>query len=102
MQAAQQTGLVNGANANNQPRPTWAEYEAWIGSKQWTVAGLHTRAGERVAFWSPPKDELLQIAVAGLNRVAELLHEAVARLLGETAERIAERTDPAAPATAPK
>ena len=102
MQAAQQTGLVNGANANSQPRPTWAEYEAWIGSKQWTVAGQDTRAGDRVAFWSPPKDELLQIAVAGLNRVAELLHEALARLLGETAARIAERIDAAAPAIAPK
>jgi hypothetical protein len=102
MQAAQQTGLVNGANANKQLRPTWAEYEAWIGSKQWTVAGQDTRVGDRVAFWSPPKDELLQIAVAGLNRVAELLHEALARFMGQTAERIAERTDPAAPAIAPK
>jgi hypothetical protein len=102
MRAAQQTGLVNGANANNQPRPTWAEYEAWIGSRQWTVAGQDTRAGDRVVFWSHPKDELLQIAVAGLNRVAELLHEALARFMGQAAERIAERTDPAAPAIAPK
>ena len=91
--AAQQTGLAPSATVNYLPGATWAEYEAWIGSKQWTVAGQDTQAGRRVAFWAQPKGELLQIAVAGLNRVAELIHAALVRVLDKAAERIAERVD---------
>jgi hypothetical protein len=100
--AAQQTGLIGATQANHQPGPTWAEYMAWIGSKQWTVAGRDTQNGRSVPFWNLPSDELLQIAVAGLNRVAELLHKALVQLLDEAAERIAGRTDRAAAGSAPK
>jgi hypothetical protein len=92
-QIARQTGFASDATVNYLPATTWAEYEAWIGSKQWTVAGRDTQAGQGVAFWGQPKGELLQIAVAGLNRVAELIHATWARFWDEAAERIAERIE---------
>jgi hypothetical protein len=95
---ARQTGLTTEATVNYLPGTTWAEYEAWIGSKQWTVAGRDTQAGQGVAFWSQAKGELLQIAVARLNRVAELIHATLARFWNEAAERIAERVERAASA----
>jgi len=100
--AAEQTGLVAATQANHLPGPTWAEYMAWIGSKQWTVAWRDTQNGRSVPFWNLLNDELLQIAVAGLNRVAELLHETLVQLLDEAAERIAGRADRAAAGLAPK
>jgi hypothetical protein len=90
---ARQTGFASDATVNYLPATTWAEYEAWIGSKQWTVAGRDTQWGQGVAFWGRPKGELLQIAVAGLNRVAELIHATWTRFWDEAAERIAERTE---------
>jgi hypothetical protein len=87
--AAEQTGLVERAKPSSQSGLTWAEYTAWISSKQWTVAGRDSQKRANVAFWGEPRGQLLQIAVAGLNRVAELLHELVAPWLNQAAERIA-------------
>ncbi len=99
---AEQTGLVDQAKAISQRGPTWAEYTAWIGSKQWTVAWRDSQKRTGVAFWGEPKDELLQIAVAGLNRVAELLHELVAQWLDRAAERIAQRASSGPVPASPK
>ncbi len=100
--AAEQAGLVDTAKANTRSGPTWAEYMAWIGSKQWSVARRDRSNTAGVAFWSEPGDRLLQIAVAGLNRVAELLHELIGQWMDEAEERLAERGGPASPALAPK
>ena len=89
LRTVEQTGLVDQAKPINQRGLTWAEYTAWISSKQWTVAGRDSQKRASVAFWGEPRGQLLQIAVAGLNRVAELLHELVAQLLNQAAERIA-------------
>ena len=102
LDAAEQTGLGQAAGANAGPGPTWAEYVAWIGSKQWTVAGRDTQNGTSVPFWSRPKGELLQIAIAGLNHVAELIHEALVQILDQAAERIAERPGQPAASSVPK
>jgi hypothetical protein len=94
--AAVETGLMNGARVNTLPGPTWAEYMAWIGSKQWTVARRDRSNTNSVAIWSQPSDQLLQIAVAGLNRVAELLHELIGQWVDRAADRLAERAGRAA------
>ena len=102
LHAAEQTGLVDAEPANTRPGPTWAEYVAWIGSRQWTVAGRDTQIGSGVSFWNQPKGQLLQIAIARLNRVSELLHEALVQLLGQAAERIAGRPDRPTAGSVPK
>ena len=56
-----------------------AKFWAWIKAKQAAVAPRDTARGGLVAFWSPPQSQLLQIAVATLNRVAELLPSAIER-----------------------
>ena len=99
---AEQTGLVDRAKTSNQRGPTWAEYSAWIGSKQWTVAGRDSQNRASIAFWGQPKGELLQIAVAGLNRVAELLHDLVAQWLEQAAERTAQRASNSMAPVSPK
>lgn|GEM_PF-6976982 len=94
--SAVETGLMNGARVNTLSGPTWAEYMAWIGSKQWTVARRDGSNTNSVAIWSQPSDQLLQIAVAGLNRVAELLHELIGQWVDRAADRLAERAGRAA------
>jgi len=102
LHAAEQTGLVDVERASTKPGPTWAEYVAWIGSRQWTVAGRDTEIGSGVSFWNLPKGQLLQIAIARLNHVAELLHEALIQLLEQAGERIAGRPDWPASGSEPK
>ena len=79
------------ATASHQRGPTWSDYMAWIESQQASVAGLNTRVSAS-PFWGRPKDQVLQIAVSALNRVAEMLHAAVLRLIDASAERLAQRT----------
>jgi hypothetical protein len=74
---------------------------AWIESQQASVAELNT-AARTGAIWGPPKDRVLQIAVSALNRVAEMLHAAVLRLMDGAAERLAQRTSVPAAAGSPK
>jgi hypothetical protein len=89
------------ATANHERGPTWSDYMAWIESQQATVAGLNTRVSAS-PFWGQPKDQVLQIAVSALNRVAEMLHAAVLRLMDGAAERLAQRTSVSAAVVSPK
>ena len=89
------------ATASPQRGPTWSDYRAWIESQQATVAGLNTSVSAG-AFWGQPKDQVLQIAVSALNRVAEMLHAAVLRLMDGAAERLAQRTSVSAVTVSPK
>jgi hypothetical protein len=86
--AARQTGWIWEAEPST-PGPTWAEYVAWIASKQWTVAKRDSQYRTLGAIWSAPSDQVLQIAVSGLNHVAELLHELVSTWLNQAGTRVA-------------
>lgn len=100
--AARASGLVGMSKSSAQPGPNWAEYTDWIGSKLGSVALRGSPKPNTAAFWRQPNDRLMQIAVAGLNRVAELLHELVGKWLKETAGRIAQRVVRLTPAGGPK
>ncbi len=100
--AARESGLVGMSKSSAQPGPTWADYTDWIGSKLGSVALRGSPKPNTAAFWRQPNDRLLQIAVAGLNRVAELLHELVGKWLNETAGRTAQRAVRLTPANGPK
>jgi hypothetical protein len=100
--AAQHTGPRGVSKANNRPGPTWAHYTAWIGSKQWTVVFRGVENRVTAPFFNPPRDELLQIAVAGLNRVAELLHNLAAQWLDTAGQRLARQPQSATVENAPK
>jgi hypothetical protein len=89
------------ASDSLQPGPSWSDYEAWIESQQAAVAGLNTPV-RASAVWGQPKDQVLQIAVSALNRVAEMLHAAVLRLMDQATERLAQRTSEPAVTVSPK
>jgi hypothetical protein len=91
--AAARIGL-HGTNATDPHGPAWSDYTAWIGSKQGTVALQGVQIRTTAANWSRPRDLLLQIAVAGLNRVAELLHQMAGAWLDQAGERTARHYEP--------
>ncbi|MEX2173143.1 MAG: hypothetical protein WD872_02190 [Pirellulaceae bacterium] len=70
-------------------RPDWSDYQDWITSQQPGVSERSTQTGEKAAL-SPQMDRpLVQIAVAGLNHVAEMLHASADWLELDSTDRLA-------------
>ena len=75
------------AGTSEQP-PTWADYEDWANSRQ-TVADQRTAQGNSPHDGPQQARRMVQIAVATLNHVAELLQAAADQLERSAADEIA-------------